>query len=368
MFLSEQGHKNNTNGSLATLPNKVGRVTSDQKVGRVTSDPLTRLKGWWWRYRISFGCTPPENQDIHMKIDAWKTILYFPWWNGPFSGDIHVRFQVKKPMKKSSASSFVFFPVFWHLSIFFLRIVFVSVVLFLWHLLQKGSLHLFLFLSNAHPSRQMRCPSEPTNTSWWLNHPFEKYAQIKLDQFRKIPKMFETRTWNTVTCQKTKNGHDNQNVGLLCSIHFGLLIIFVVFLILVLVFVLIIIFLSWQLAICCKTTSGKSKSQNTAKQSQKIPIPWYSWWTNIHKKKQQINISLVIQNDLFGMVKWPFQRLLVTSNVWGWKGHGLNHLVHIIFFVHTNWTHNLPNLQLPPAYLIGMRGGKRTTDLEIFMA
>ena len=41
VFLSEQGHKNNTNGSLATLPNKVGRVTSDQKVGRVTSDPLT---------------------------------------------------------------------------------------------------------------------------------------------------------------------------------------------------------------------------------------------------------------------------------------------------------------------------------------
>ena len=43
MFLSEQGHKNNTNGSLATLPNKVGRVTSDPKVGRVTSDPLTGI-------------------------------------------------------------------------------------------------------------------------------------------------------------------------------------------------------------------------------------------------------------------------------------------------------------------------------------
>jgi len=39
--LSEQGHKKNTNGSLATLPNEVGRVTSDQKVGRVTSDHLT---------------------------------------------------------------------------------------------------------------------------------------------------------------------------------------------------------------------------------------------------------------------------------------------------------------------------------------
>ena len=25
----------------------------------------------------------------------------------------------------------------------------------------------------------------------------------------------------------------------------------------------------------------------------------------------------------------PFQRLLVTSNVWGYKGHGLNHLVHM---------------------------------------
>ena len=43
VFLSEQGHKNNTNGSLATLPNKVGRVTSDPKVGRVTSDPLTGI-------------------------------------------------------------------------------------------------------------------------------------------------------------------------------------------------------------------------------------------------------------------------------------------------------------------------------------
>ena len=39
--MSEQGHKKNTNGSLATLPNEVGRVTSDQKVGRVTSDHLT---------------------------------------------------------------------------------------------------------------------------------------------------------------------------------------------------------------------------------------------------------------------------------------------------------------------------------------
>ena len=39
--MSEQGHKKNINGSLATLPNEVGRVTSDQKVGRVTSDHLT---------------------------------------------------------------------------------------------------------------------------------------------------------------------------------------------------------------------------------------------------------------------------------------------------------------------------------------
>ena len=34
------------------------------------------------------------------------------------------------------------------------------------------------------------------------------------------------------------------------------------------------------------------------------------------------------------MVKtWPFQGLLVTSNVWGWKGHSLNHLdcITIIF-------------------------------------
>ena len=35
------GPQKNTNGSLATLPNEVGRVTSDQKVGRVTSDHLT---------------------------------------------------------------------------------------------------------------------------------------------------------------------------------------------------------------------------------------------------------------------------------------------------------------------------------------
>ena len=42
--MSEQGHKKNTNGSLATLPNEVGRVTSDQKVGRVTSDHLTFCK------------------------------------------------------------------------------------------------------------------------------------------------------------------------------------------------------------------------------------------------------------------------------------------------------------------------------------
>ena len=41
--MSDQGHKKNTNGSLATLPNEVGRVTSDQKVGRVTSDHLTPI-------------------------------------------------------------------------------------------------------------------------------------------------------------------------------------------------------------------------------------------------------------------------------------------------------------------------------------
>ena len=34
------------------------------------------------------------------------------------------------------------------------------------------------------------------------------------------------------------------------------------------------------------------------------------------------------RRDLLGMVssRDPFKGLLVTSNVWGWKGHGLNHL------------------------------------------
>ena len=35
--------------------------------------------------------------------------------------------------------------------------------------------------------------------------------------------------------------------------------------------------------------------------------------------------------DLFGMVKtWPFKGENVTSNVWGWKGHGLNHLGFVL--------------------------------------
>ena len=46
------GPQKNTNGSLATLPNEVGRVTSDQKVGRVTSDHLTP------NIRIFHDCVP----------------------------------------------------------------------------------------------------------------------------------------------------------------------------------------------------------------------------------------------------------------------------------------------------------------------
>ena len=57
--MSEQGHKNNTNGSLATLPNKVGRVTSDPKVGRVTSDPLTGSdRGPWHDFAIVISICP----------------------------------------------------------------------------------------------------------------------------------------------------------------------------------------------------------------------------------------------------------------------------------------------------------------------
>ena len=34
--------------------------------------------------------------------------------------------------------------------------------------------------------------------------------------------------------------------------------------------------------------------------------------------------------DLFGMVKtWPFQGVKWSPTFWGWKGHGLNHLVYI---------------------------------------
>ena len=39
--------------------------------------------------------------------------------------------------------------------------------------------------------------------------------------------------------------------------------------------------------------------------------------------------------DLFGMVssRDPFKGLLVTSNVWGWKGHGLNQLGDDVLFL-----------------------------------
>ena len=43
---------------------------------------------------------------------------------------------------------------------------------------------------------------------------------------------------------------------------------------------------------------------------------------------------LAIPCDLFGMViRDPLKGWIVTSNVWGWKGHGLNHLVSSNWFV-----------------------------------
>lgn len=152
-----------------------------------------RLKGWWCRYRISFGCTPPKTNEY--PPENWCLEDYtFLVEMVPFQGKNSFVFRWKNRWKKSSAS-FVAFPgLNWHLSIFFLRIVFVSVVLFLWHLLQKGSLHLFLFLSNAHPSRQMRCPSEPTNTSWWLNEP-PIWKNMRASQIGSIPENSKN-VWN----------------------------------------------------------------------------------------------------------------------------------------------------------------------------
>ena len=51
----------------------------------------------------------------------------------------------------------------------------------------------------------------------------------------------------------------------------------------------------------------------------------------VHEKNIGNTSYLAILCALFGMAKWPFQRLLVTSNVWGSKGHlTLNHLVYFI--------------------------------------
>ena len=47
--------------------------------------------------------------------------------------------------------------------------------------------------------------------------------------------------------------------------------------------------------------------------------------------EQRKYLYLAILCDLFGMVKWPFQMLLVTSNDRGWKGHSLNHLASGFF-------------------------------------
>ena len=70
-------------------------------------------------------------------------------------------------------------------------------------------------------------------------------------------------------------------------------------------------------------------------------------WTNFpyesEPRKPQIKVEMVKKlvdfllpgnsaGDLFGMVKtWPFQRLMVTSNDLGSKGHELNHFVFFIF-------------------------------------
>ena len=140
-----------------------------------------------------------KKTNIHLKIDGWKTILSL--WNVLlFRGHSFV-FRWKNRWK-SSASSFVFFPGFnWHLSIFFLRIVFVSVVLFLWHLLQKGSLHLFLFLMR-NASRQIWCPSAPGKSptmailvgDWTTHLKNMRASQIGSNSPGKIPKMLETTT------------------------------------------------------------------------------------------------------------------------------------------------------------------------------
>ena len=149
-----------------------------------------------------------------------------------------------------------------HLSIFFLRIVFVSVVLFLWHLLQKGSLHLFLFLA-ARAVRNIR--------------------------------PVKSKQGDTVTCPPKKQSC-NRNLGLLCSIHFVLLIIFVVFLILVLVFVLIIIFLSWQLAICKTKQEWKNPSHEKIS-PVKSQSPGYSEQNRPKKNSFNISISFFV-NDM----------------------------------------------------------------------
>ena len=72
-------------------------------------------------------------------------------------------------------------------------------------------------------------------------------------------------------------------------------------------------------------------------------------------------MTLVIQSDLSGMVKWPFQWRIATSNDRGSKGHGLNHLdfgVHLsgVFFFCVSLTfpfarYELANQRIHPSFL-----------------
>ena len=60
---------------------------------------------------------------------------------------------------------------------------------------------------------------------------------------------------------------------------------------------------------------------------------------NSVKVKKEKCTPLASLCALFGMVKtWPFQRLLVTSNDRGSKGHGLNHLAPV--FCDKSWGHS----------------------------
>ena len=71
--------------------------------------------------------------------------------------------------------------------------------------------------------------------------------------------------------------------------------------------------------------------------------------------------------DLFGMVKWPLQRLLVTSNDRGQNGHGLNHLDGIHFCLwssHDMMRCNLPEAQVPPASLLGFSLGTTSKIIQ----